>query len=105
MPKFVLSSTLKNAEWRATTILTGDLAEEASKLKQQCRSDVVVYGHGRLARTLLNIGLRDELRISMFPVCVGSGQQFFHAGDKAKLQLIDATSLPTGIVVARYRPV
>src|SRR5437868_4958570 len=33
MPKYVVSSTLKKADWNNSTILRGDVAEEVSKLR------------------------------------------------------------------------
>jgi dihydrofolate reductase len=38
----------------------GDLAAEAAQLKQQGGKDLVIYGHGLLAQTLLAQGLLDE---------------------------------------------
>ncbi len=38
MPKHVLSSSLESAEWNNSTILSGDLAEEVGKLKEDVDS-------------------------------------------------------------------
>ena len=46
MPKFVVSTTLKDPEWNNTTVLSGDLAEEVGKLKQQFDGDILVAGAG-----------------------------------------------------------
>src|SRR2546421_5735572 len=35
MPKYVVSSTLKDPEWQNSTVLSGDLAEEVGKLKEE----------------------------------------------------------------------
>src|ERR687886_835626 len=35
MPKYVVSSTLSDPEWNNTTVISGDLAEEVTKLKQE----------------------------------------------------------------------
>jgi dihydrofolate reductase len=67
-------------------------------------TDLALYGHGPLAQTLLNHGLLDEMRISIFPVFVGRGKLLFRDGERARLRLIEATSLPTGVVVMRYQP-
>src|SRR5213592_723934 len=34
MPKYVVSSTLEDPEWNNSTVLSGDVAEEVSKLKR-----------------------------------------------------------------------
>lgn len=49
-PKYVFSSTLKRAEWSNTTIVRGDVAADAAKLKEQAGRDLVIYGHGQLAQ-------------------------------------------------------
>src|SRR6186997_3591369 len=53
MPKYVVSSTLKEAEWNNSTVLKGDLAEEVSKLKQVPGGDIVVHGSARLVQALI----------------------------------------------------
>jgi dihydrofolate reductase len=40
-----------------------DVATEAAKLKRQDGKDLVIYGHGLLARTLLEEDLLDELKL------------------------------------------
>src|SRR3954467_15364118 len=44
MPKYVVSSTLKDPEWTNTTVLDGDLAEEVTKLREGDGGDIVVHG-------------------------------------------------------------
>src|SRR5258708_20213325 len=43
MPKYVVSSTLKKADWNNSTILNGDLVEEVTKLKNTLQGNVVVH--------------------------------------------------------------
>jgi dihydrofolate reductase len=106
IPKYVFSSTMRSADWNNSTIVTGVVATEVRKLKEQPGgTDLTVYGHGRFAQTLLQCGLIDEMRLSVFPVIAGSGQLLFHEGQKAELKLIEVSALPSGIVVARYQPV
>jgi dihydrofolate reductase len=49
MPKYVVSSTLDEAEWNNSTVLKGDVAEEVGKLKQGLDGDIVVHGSAQLA--------------------------------------------------------
>jgi dihydrofolate reductase len=63
MPKYVFSSTLASAEWNNTTVIRGDVVAEVAKLKAQDGNDLVIYGHGQFAHTLLEHGLLDELRL------------------------------------------
>jgi dihydrofolate reductase len=63
LPKYVVSSTLREPEWNNTTVLTGDVIEEATKLKGQYDGDIVVHGSPQLAQTLIEHDLVDELRL------------------------------------------
>src|SRR4051812_14246169 len=69
MPKYVVSSSMGEAEWTNSTVIAGDdLAAEVAKLKQSHEGDVVVHGSATLAQALLDQGLVDELRLMVFPV-------------------------------------
>ncbi len=102
--KYVFSSTLEQADWNNSTIIRGDVVTEVSKLREEAGSDLALYGHGLLGETLLKRGLLDEVRLSVFPLFVGSGKLLFREGEKARLRLIGSTSLSTGVVVMRYQP-
>jgi dihydrofolate reductase len=46
----------------------------------------------------------DELRLSVHPVLVGSGQMLFRDGQKQPLEFVGAKTFGTGVVVLTYRP-
>ena len=103
MPKYVVSSTLKDPEWTNTTVLDGDLAEEVSKLRQEVDGDVVVHGSGQLVQALLEHGLVDELRLMVFPVVLGAGQRLFgETSDKKPLKLTDSRTVGDGVTIQVY---
>ena len=77
MPKFVVSSTLKDPDWNNSTVLAGDVMQEVSKLKQELDREIVVAGSIRLVRTLMNHDLVDELRLMIYPVVLGAGERLF----------------------------
>src|SRR5713226_723883 len=56
MPKFVVSKTLTNPKWNNTTVVSGDLAEEVGRLKQQFTGDILVAGSAQLVNALLANG-------------------------------------------------
>jgi dihydrofolate reductase len=101
--KYVFTSTLESAEWNNSVLVRGDIAEEATKLKQQEGEDLLVFGHGLIGETLLKQNLLDVLDLSIHPVIVGSGKQFFRDGESAKLRLA-ATKTFTNIVKLTYEP-
>jgi dihydrofolate reductase len=106
MPKYVVSSTLKDPEWNNTTVLGGDLVDEVSKLKRDQSGDVVVHGSGQLARALLENDLVDELRLMVFPVVLGSGKRLFgDTSSKKRLELAESRTVGDGVSILIYRPV
>src|SRR6266516_6799275 len=105
MPKYVVSSTLDEPEWNNTTVLKGDVAEEVAKLKRAQDGNIVVHGSGRLAQTLLENDLVDELRLMVFPVVLGAGKRLFgETGDKKRLQLAESQIVGDGVAILIYRP-
>ncbi len=70
LPKYVVSSTLKKAKWTNATVLED--VKEVSKLKQEVRGDILVYGSYQLARTLIEHRLVDEFRTARLPGCARS---------------------------------
>jgi dihydrofolate reductase len=105
MPKYVVSSTLESPEWSNSTVLKGDVAEEAAKLRQEHDGDVVVHGSARLVQTLLDRDLVDELRLMVFPVVLGSGKRLFgDTTDKKSLRLVDSKVVGDGVSILVYAP-
>src|SRR3989441_8885079 len=68
MPKYVVSSTLEEADWNNSTLIKDDVAEQVSKLKQQPGGDILVNGSVQLVDTLMQHDLVDEYRLMVFPV-------------------------------------
>ena len=106
MPKYVVSSTLEQAEWNNSTVLKGDVAEEVSKLRQEHDGDIVVHGSARLAQTLIEHDLVDELRLMVFPVLLGSGKRLFgDTSGKKPLRLTDSKTVGDEVAILVYEPV
>jgi dihydrofolate reductase len=105
MPKYVVSSTLKDPTWTNTTVLDGDVVEEVTKLKQELDGEIVVHGSAQLAQTLLEADLVDELRLMVFPVALGSGKRLFgETSDKKPLKLVDSKVVGDGVAILVYQP-
>jgi dihydrofolate reductase len=58
--KVVVSTTLTEAAWGPTTLISSDAATQLAKLKQQPGKDISVGGSGTLVRFLLQEGLLDS---------------------------------------------
>jgi dihydrofolate reductase len=102
--KYVFSSTLENPEWSNTTVIRGDVAAEAERLKRDDGGDLVMYGHGPVGETLLEHGLLDELTFAVHPVFVGHGTPLRRDGAMATLELVATRTLETAVVVLTYVP-
>src|SRR5215475_15450270 len=48
-PKYVVSRTLRDPKWQATTVLSGDVLEEVTKLKNRPGGQLQVHGSWALA--------------------------------------------------------
>jgi dihydrofolate reductase len=102
--KYVVSSTLKSADWQNTTLIPGDrAAEQIAELKRQPGKSIGMTGSGTLASWLLREGLLDELRLLVIPVVLGHGKRLFaEPGDKVPLQLLDSAAFATGVMHLAY---
>jgi dihydrofolate reductase len=90
IPKYVFSSTLTEASWGCTTIIKADPVAEAGRLKKQCSGDLLIFGHTRLATTLMGAGLVDILDLSIHPVFFGEGGLLMRQGLAVDLELVSA---------------
>src|SRR5256714_14155025 len=105
MPKYVVSSTLRDPEWNNSTVLEGDLADAVAGLRDRHDGDVVVHGSAQLVQSLLEQDLVDELRVMVFPVVLGSGKRLFgEASDKKALELTSSRTVGDGVEILVYEP-
>jgi dihydrofolate reductase len=103
LPKYVVSSTVIDPEWGNSTVLTGDVVSEISKLKQELAGDIVVYASGQLVGTLMEHDLVDELRLMIYPVVLGAGARLFRqTTDKKPLRLVDTRTVGDGLAYVTY---
>lgn len=88
MPKFVVSSTLKDPPWNNTTVIGLD---DVPGVKERYDGDVLVAGSAQLVQGLLERGLVDELRLMVFPTALGAGKRLFaDDAERANFRLVDA---------------
>lgn len=106
MPKYVVSTTLKKAEWNNSTIIKTNVVEEIKKLKKQSGGDILVAGSMTLIRTLMEHDLVDEYRLLTYPIILGKGKRLFTDGVAASLKLTESKPMgSTGVMLLRYEPV
>ncbi|HEY4462950.1 MAG TPA: dihydrofolate reductase family protein [Streptosporangiaceae bacterium] len=108
LPKYVVSSALEAPRWSSSTffrgaVLKGDVVTEVSKLKQELAGDIVVYASIALVHTLMAHGLVDELRLTVFPVVLGSGERLFgETSGKNPMRLIGIRTFGDGLAHLSY---
>jgi dihydrofolate reductase len=104
MPKYVVSTTLKDPEWNNSTVIDGDVAEAVAELKRDVDGDILVNGSVQLVQTLMEHDLVDEYRLMVYPTILGAGKRLFgETRDAAALRLVDAK--PAGeTIILTYEP-
>ena len=106
LPKYVVSSTLVNPEWSNSTVLTGDVVNEVSKLKQELTGEIVVYASRQLVHTLMEHDLVDELRLMVYPFVLGAGERLFgETSDKKSIRPLYARTVGDSLVYLTYEVV
>src|SRR5207244_2298483 len=73
LPKYIVSSTLEDPEWKNSTVLKGDVENEVSRLKQELDGEIVVPASCQLVRTMMELAVGDEHRLRICPVVVRPG--------------------------------
>ena len=103
-PKVLVSTTVTDPSWQNTTVVSDNVAEEISKLKDETEGSILVSGSGTLVATLLEADLVDELRLMVFPTILGRGKRAFPDGiDRLKFQLTESRTVgPDGVQVQVY---
>ena len=105
MPKFVVSTTLTEAAWNNTTILSGSLAEEVARLKDTYEGDILVAGSATLVGALNELSLVDEFRLMVHPVVLGKGKRLFREGSAGMdLELAESRKAGPDVLLLIYRP-
>ena len=106
MPKYVLSSILARPDWNMSTVLTGNVLDEVSYLKEQFNGEISVPASTGIVRALMEHDLVDELRLTIFPVVLGAGARLFgETSGKHSLRLVDVRTPDGDTAVLTYERV
>jgi dihydrofolate reductase len=101
--KYVVSTTLEQADWNNSSLIKGNVAEEVAKLKQQPGRDIGMSGSGTLVQSLLQAGLIDELNLLIYPVVLGRGKRLFEDGSNRTLKLKQSKTSSSGVLLTTYQ--
>ncbi|EJE49106.1 dihydrofolate reductase [Acidovorax sp. CF316] len=102
--KYVVSSTLAQADWNAQLLRGDDLGSAVQQLKQQPGKGLFT-GSVKLPRALAELGLIDEYGFVVHPRVAGHGPTLFAGLSKhVDLELADWVESGSGAVAMRYVP-
>ncbi|MDA1362640.1 dihydrofolate reductase family protein [Glycomyces luteolus] len=81
MPRYVVSTTLKEQDerWPATILRSLD---EVAALKETEGGPISVHGSAALGQSLADAGLVDRYHLLVFPKLLGAGKRLFSEADK-----------------------
>ena len=100
--KIVFSRTLKNVEWKNTTLKKKIIKEEILELKEQVDKNIVVGSPGLIV-AFTQLGLIDEYQLGVQPTVLGSGLPLFkNIRDRVNLNLLKTKTFGCGAVMLYY---
>jgi dihydrofolate reductase len=103
MPKYVVSSTLEQAGWNNSTIVSDDAIEQVRALRDE--HDVLIWGSPTLVQSLMEHDLVDEYVLLVSPIVRGKGIRLFSdAAEQHTLGITEATVLGGGMLALRMTP-
>ncbi len=101
--KYVATSSGAPLSWENSVALTGHVAAEIARLKQDDGPVLLTQGSSVLLQTLFAHDLVDEFRLLTFPVVLGKGKRLFGGGAApGALTLTSHAVSTTGVVMAVY---
>ncbi|WP_040510510.1 dihydrofolate reductase family protein [Gordonia soli] len=103
-PKYVVTNTVTRLDWNNSTALEGPVADSVRDLRDRTDGILLVAGSRTLVHELLATDLVDELRLTVFPLILGSGFRVFpEVETPMRLTLADSRAFPSGVTVQIYR--
>jgi dihydrofolate reductase len=104
VPKYVVSSTLRDVTWNNSHVITGNIVEEVAKLKAQPGGILLLQGSADLVRLLAEHHLIDEYWFTIAPLVLGKGKRLFAEGDQLQLHLVNTKAYGSGMLRLTYEP-
>lgn len=102
MKEYVFSNTLTEIK-EGAIIVSGDTKQEVEKIKNEAGKDIWLFGGASLTSSLMNLGLVDEIWLSIHPILLGSGKPLFTGiSNRIPLQLLESKTYETGLVSVKY---
>lgn len=103
--KLVASRTLSEATWVNSSLLAGDLIDEARRLKEAGGGDIAIFGSGSIVKQLAAADLIDQYLIVVTPYICGAGLTMFAGETNVNLRLLKTWNFDSGNVLLHYERV
>ncbi len=104
IPKIVFSRTMKNVDWKNTTLKNEVIKEDVLELKQQAGKNIGV-GSPSLIAALTKLDLIDEYQLCVHPIILGHGLILFkNITDRIDLKLLKTKTFGSGVIALYYEP-
>ena len=102
-PVFVLTSRQLRTDQKNVEFLDGDLIGIVNNRLRPHYKNIWMVGGTSLTKEFLQLGLADDLNVSIMPILLGSGKLFFDfIGREQLLHLKDVTAFKDGMVELWY---
>jgi dihydrofolate reductase len=101
--KVVLSRSLKGRNFPNTTVLSEDIPQQVSAIKQQPGNEIIIFGSPGAAHALMHHNLIDEYWLFVNPVLLGTGIPLFaDINERIPLKLVSNHAFPSGVICLHY---
>jgi dihydrofolate reductase len=101
--KVILSKSLHGKKISNSTIISSNLADEITKLKQATGSDIVIFGSPGATHSLMKENLVDGYWLFVNPVILGNGIPLFaEIKNKTELKLLGSKIFNAGVTVLQF---
>jgi dihydrofolate reductase len=102
MAEYVFSTTLESVKGDSI-LINGNIKDEVKKIKNSKGKDIWLFGGAELTASLMNMGLVDELWLSVHPILLGSGKPLFSGIlGRIPLNLLKSKTYKSGLVSLKY---
>lgn len=101
--KVVVSKSLEGQKLKNATIISDNLKEEITKLKQAAGKEIIMFGSPGTVHSLMRLNLIDEFWIFINPNLLGEGIPLFkNITHKVNLALLSSKVFASGVVCLHY---
>lgn len=102
MQEYIFSNTMKEVK-KDAVLISGDIQKQVEAIKNSEGKDIWLFGGASLTSSLMNLGLVDEIWLSVHPILLGAGKPLFTNIEKRiVLKLINSKTYSTGLVSLVY---